>query len=130
MTSKELLIHQLKMLLEWTDGPARDLADKPLVFPTPTGGNHPTWNMGHLAYAERNMLNMITGEENPHKAWASTLGIGSEPTANADDYPPYEELMQAFFDARERTLEVLEAMTDEELHGPLKNPPPPYICIS
>ena len=126
MTSKELLYSQLEMLLDWIEGPARDMADKPMTFPTPAGGNHPTWNMGHLAYAERSMINMITGEANPHQDWAGSLGVGSTPTDNPDDYPPYEQLLQDFIDARHHTLAVLSAMTDEELQGPLKNPPPPH----
>ena len=41
-----------------------DMKDAPVTQPTPNGGNHPLWILGHLAYSEANLVNhVILGNE-------------------------------------------------------------------
>ena len=47
-----------------------DMKDAPLTAPTPNGGNHPLWVMGHLAVSEGQLQSLITGKPNPVKEWA------------------------------------------------------------
>ena len=35
---------------------AEDMRDAPRTFPTPKGGNHPQWVMGHLTLAEDGLI--------------------------------------------------------------------------
>ena len=56
---------------------AEDMKDAPLTFPTPRGGNHPLWIMGHLASSEAAIIHQFAfGKPNPfppyfgnHEIW-------------------------------------------------------------
>lgn len=123
MTTKELLKFQLETARDWFVPCAKDMADKPLLQPTPRGGNHPMWVVGHCAFAEAGMLAMIVGEDNQLQHWSEAFGGGTEPTTNAGDYPPYDEVLAAFEEGRARTLEVLESMSDDDLAAPCARVP-------
>jgi hypothetical protein len=41
-----------------------DMRDAPLTQPTPRGGNHPLWVLGHMTFVEGNVLNVLFGEPN------------------------------------------------------------------
>ncbi len=98
-----------------------DLQDEPLAQPTTRGGNYALWILGHLACSEAHMLKEIIQEEsNPLESWKELFGAGSEPTANADDYPRFEEVREKFDQIRGESLAYLETITDDDLDR--KNP--------
>ncbi len=101
-----------------------DMKETPLAQPTSKGGNHPLWILGHLAYAEANMVNhVMLGNENPLIGWKERFGGGTEPVVEADHYLPWDEVRQKLDEVREQTLSVLEGMSDEDLSQPSKNCP-------
>jgi DinB superfamily len=100
-----------------------DMKDEPMVFPTPRGGNHPLWVMGHLAWSEGVLQQFMTGKPNPLDKWTKTFGFNSEPTANLADYPSLEEARRAFVDRRADTLIFLETLRDADLDNPTNCPP-------
>ena len=109
----------LEMSKGWILGLAADMQDHPLVQPTPHGGNHPLWCIGHMAYAEANLVNVfIKGEQNPLAQWQSLFDMGSTPSANADDYPSYDELLGKFEEVRAATLAYLDGITEADLDKP------------
>ena len=55
--------------------------------------------------------------------WGEIFGTGKEPVADADGYPPFDDVVAAFEKTRVRTLEVLDGLTDENLSKPCKAPP-------
>jgi uncharacterized damage-inducible protein DinB len=124
MTTRELLRFALQSSDEWTRSPAEDMRDAPLTQPTPRGGNHPMWVMGHLAHAEGAIRGMITGEPNPLEDWAEYFGQGTEPHLEADRYPPYEEVLARSAEAREATMRLLDELPEEELAAAPKHLPP------
>src|SRR5262249_51293867 len=67
----------------WPTGAAEDLRDPPLVQPTPRGGNHPLWVIGHLAVVEGSVPQILFGEPNPVEHWRPLFGQGSTPTTDA-----------------------------------------------
>jgi uncharacterized damage-inducible protein DinB len=95
-----------------------DMKDQPLTFPTPNGGNHPLWVLGHLAWSDGLFLQMISGKPNPLADWASMFGAGSEPRASADAYPSFEEARAAFLARRADIGAYLETLTDDDLDRP------------
>ena len=124
MKTIELLRHQLEMSKNMTAGLLADMTDSPMTFPTPNGGNHPTWVAGHLAYAEASLLkHMMLGETNPLSDWQSLFGIGSQPTDDAASYPPLGELLAKWDEMREYTLKVLDSLTEADLEKPSANVP-------
>jgi hypothetical protein len=101
-----------------------DMTDAPLTQPTPRGGNHPLWVLGHITFIEGNLPRILFGEPNPVAHWAPLFAPGTEPRADAAAYPPFEQLLRTYRDLRARNLQALERIGDEGLDRPPKSPPP------
>jgi hypothetical protein len=113
----------LTMSDEWLTALLNDVKDAPTTFPTPNGGNHPLWAIGHIAHSEASLVaGFVLGEENPLKKWDELFGMGSQPVADASVYPPFDEVLAAYRRARANTLSVLERMSTEELSKPSHAP--------
>ena len=107
---------ELEMSKGWLTPLAADMADAPLTAPTPNGGNHPLWVMGHMAYSEANLLHIfILGDENPLAEWKDMFAGGSQPVDDAAAYPAFEEVMAKFDAARAETLAYLDTITEDDL---------------
>jgi hypothetical protein len=102
------------------------MKDQPLTVPTPKGGNHPLWILGHLAWSEGQILEPMLGRENPLAHWKPIFGFGSEPTADASKYPSFDEVRKAFVDARAQTIKLLATFTDEDLDRDSERCPPEH----
>ena len=125
MNTLELLRTQIESPKEMTASLLADMRDAPLTFPTPNGGNHPTWIAGHLAYAEANLIqHMLEGKENPLLDWKSLFGAGTEPTDDASAYPPLSDLLAKWDDVRTYTLKFIDSLTEADLDKSSLNPPP------
>ncbi len=95
MNSIAFIQQSLEASKDWAFGLLTDLQDAPLAQPTAQGGNHMLWTLGHLVYSESTLLDsFIHGRSNRYEEWASVFGIRSEPTVNANDYPPVEEVLE------------------------------------
>jgi uncharacterized damage-inducible protein DinB len=106
--SLDMSQHQVMSLID-------DMKDAPLTFPTPKGGNHPLWVLGHLAWTEGQIRHVMLGRENPLDSWTPTFGFGSEPTAVASDYPPFDEVKQTYLNLRAESIKLLDSLTDADL---------------
>lgn len=100
-----------------------DMKDRPLAFPTPNGGNHPLWVLGHLAFIEGRLQQLMRETPNPLQHWAPLFDADTEPTGNPADYPSLEEVRAAFVARRAETLRFLETLTDADLERPTHCPP-------
>ena len=110
-------IEFIKMSMETSKnmvmGMITDMKDAPLTQPTPKGGNHPLWVLGHLTYSEASLLDdVMLGETNP-------LAV-----TDANHYPAFDELATKFEEVRARTLTVLNGLTAADLDKPCKGCPP------
>jgi hypothetical protein len=115
-----LSLEQSKM---WVMGLITDMKDAPTTSPTPNGGNHPLWVLGHLAYSEAELRDQfILGKPNPLPEWKELFGQGSTPVQNAAQYPPFDELLAKFEEVRADTLKLLDTCTDEDLDKPSNAP--------
>src|SRR2546430_14103293 len=100
-TAMQTSDQSIMMLLE-------DLGDAPLTAPTPRGGNHPLWVLGHITFIEGNIPHVLFGEANPGAHWAPLFAPGTEPTADASAYPPVDEVLRTYRDLRARNLKPLD----------------------
>jgi uncharacterized damage-inducible protein DinB len=100
-----------------------DLRDALMTSPTPRGGNHPLWILGHIAVIEANIPHVILGEPNPLERWMPLFKAGSEPTSDPKAYPSFDELLKAYQDARARNLKLLEEIGEAGLDRPTKSVP-------
>ena len=115
MTTKDAIRYALG-LADGASQPAFDaVADAPLTYPTPNGGCHPLWVIGHLAVVEGMLTSMLTQGASPTSHWEPLFGQDSETTADAGRYPTYDEVRATFRVLRRENLERLEAMSESDL---------------
>ncbi len=123
MNAIDFIRASLEMSKGWILGLIADMKDAPTTAPTPKGGNHPLWCIGHLAYSEGNLVNgMIQGQPNPLADWAELFDQGKQPVADASKYPPMEEVIGKFEEVRANTLKLLDGLTDADLDKPSHAP--------
>ena len=100
-----------------------DMKDAPTTQPTPCGGNHPLWVLGHITFVEGNIPHVLFGEPNPVAHWGPLFAPGTEPKADAGAYPPFDEVLRTYRDLRARNLQTLERLGEAGLDRPTKAPP-------
>ena len=100
-----------------------DMRDAALTQPTPRGGNHPLWVLGHLTLVEGSVRHTILGEPNPAAKWAPLFAPGTEPTKDASAYPPFDEVMRTYRELRAKNLQLLEELGEAGLDRPTVSPP-------
>ncbi len=112
-------IDMIQWALRLTDGRvnglAEDLSDVPLIQPTARGGNHPLWTLGHLAVVEGSIPQILFGEPNPLERWKPLFDMGTKPTADAEAYPSFDQVFQAYRDLRAKNLARLEEIGERGL---------------
>ncbi|MEL6895075.1 MAG: DinB family protein [Planctomycetota bacterium] len=102
----------------WIMGIAADAKDIAMQSPTPVGGNHPLWCIGHLAYSDANLLSMATGQPNALADWKDLFNAGTTPSQDASIYPSFDEVMAAYETSHTALLGYLDTITDEDLDKP------------
>ena len=120
MTAVTLIRHAIEFSDHFAMKMIEDMRDAPLTQPTARGGNHPLWIVGHLAVSEAGLRGLATGEDSPLQHWDDLFAPGSQPTADADRYPSYDEVIAAFRNQREQTLSLLSGLKDADLQQPAK----------
>ena len=104
-----------------------DMKSKPLVFPTPIGGNHPLWILGHLTYSDGVLLDEIMLDQ--PRAVADLKKYfqgGTEPMDDDIIYPSMGNLLTRYRDLRHGHVKLLEQFSEEGLDQSSKNVPPKY----
>lgn len=127
MESKQVI----KMALDMNMGAAvpliEDMKEAPLTFPTPNGGCHPLWVLGHMAYSAGALIQQFAlGQANPYAHWKDIFGGGSEPTDDPSVYPPFDEVMAACRKAHEDCAAVLDGLSEADLDADAKAAPEEY----
>ena len=110
----------------WALGLITDMKDAPFTQPTPNGGNHPLWVLGHLLHSESTLLDgFILGQPNRFPEFDGLFSMGSQPTTDASQYPSFDELMGKFEQIRAASLAHLDTLSDADLdqpsHAPAEN---------
>jgi DinB superfamily len=100
-----------------------EMSGAPTTFPTPNGGCHPLWVLGHLALIEGSIPAVLFGEQNPAAKWTEYFGEGSEPVDDARTYPPFAEVREMYVRLRERNLALLESLSEADLDKATAAPP-------
>jgi hypothetical protein len=93
------------------------------TFPTPNGGCHPLWVLGHLTLVEGMIPAVLFGDENPAVEWQQYFGENSEPVSDPGAYPPLTEVREKYLQLREQNLKLLESLSEEDLDSLLRRRP-------
>jgi hypothetical protein len=99
------------------------MSDAPTTFPTPNGGCHPLWVLGHLTIVEGMIPGVLFGDKNPVADWQKYFGENSEPVDDAGAYPSFAEVREKYLELRERNLKLLDSLSEQDLDKPTKAPP-------
>ena len=86
-----------------------------MVFPTPNGGGHTLWVLGHLAYIEGLVVRgFMLGKPNPLADWEEVFD-GADTSGDVDLYPPFEDVLAKCREMRESTLTLLDSLCEDDL---------------
>ena len=100
-----------------------EMSGAPTTFPTPNGGCHPLWVLGHLTLVEGMIPAVLLGDKNPAAEWQQYFGESSVPAADAHAYPPFAEVRAKYVELRQRNLKLLESLSEADLDRPTVAPP-------
>ncbi|QDS86302.1 DinB superfamily protein [Rosistilla ulvae] len=93
-----------------------DLKDHSLAFPTPKGGNHALWVTGHITFTLAWVIDVfLQGKPNRLEHWKSLFDTGTEPVADPEHYPPFDELLQTCKACHRECMDLLDSMHEGEL---------------
>jgi uncharacterized damage-inducible protein DinB len=98
------------------------MSDVATTFPTPNGGCHPLWVLGHLTVVEGSIPEVLFGQKNPVAEWQKMFGPGSEAVGNTSAYPSFADVRAKYFELRERNLKLLDSLSDADLDKPTAAP--------
>jgi hypothetical protein len=100
-----------------------EMREHGLVFPTPNGGCHTLWVLGHLAYIEALVIRrFMLGEENPLAHWQPVFDSGHV-TGDGSLYPSFDQALATCREARESTLALLDSLSEDDLDRVSANAP-------
>ena len=116
MNTKEFIQLSLAMSKNWACQLLESMTDQPVAQPTAKGGNHPLWVLGHLVFAESNLLDeFMRGKPNRFPEYAELFGPGTEPHTEAAKYPGMDQLFADWDKTRADTLAFLDSLSEADL---------------
>ena len=118
MQSIDLIRDNLKRSEEIVLAGIEDMRDHALVFPTPRGGCHTLWVLGHLAYIECLVTQrFMLGNENPLAHWEDVFD-GADVSGDSALFPPFDRALEECRSARASTVSVIDSMSEGDLARP------------
>lgn len=115
MQSIDLIRDNLKRSEAIVLARVEEMRDHCVVFPTPRGGCHTLWILGHLAYIEGLVIReFMLGEPNPLAHWQETFD-GADTSGDISLFPPFDQVLAECRRTRVATLSLLDSLTEEDL---------------
>lgn len=115
MQSIDLIRHNLVTSRDRVLTRVEDMREHSVVFPTPRGGGHTLWVLGHLAYIESQVTrSFMFGEPNPLASWEAVFD-GDEVDGEVARYPPFDEVLTTCRNVRQATIGLLDSLTEAAL---------------
>lgn len=103
MQSIELIRDNLKKSSDRVLARVEEMREHCTVFPTPKGGGHTLWVLGHLAYIESLVVRgFMLGEPNPLTDWEE-LFDGADVSGDITRYPPFDQVLAKCREVRAST---------------------------
>ena len=100
-----------------------DMREHCVVFPTPTGGCHTLWVLGHLAYIEALLIRkFMLGEANPLADWEEMFD-GYEVSGDIEHFVPFDRALAECRATRASTVALLDSLDEDDLDQPSANVP-------
>jgi hypothetical protein len=123
MQSIDLIRDNLKKSKSLVLARVEEMREHCVVFPTPKGGGHTLWVLGHLAYIEALVIRgFMLAEPNPLAEWEE-LFDGTDTTGDVSEYPPFEQVLAMCREMRESTVALLDSLSENDLDKASANAP-------
>jgi uncharacterized damage-inducible protein DinB len=124
VNTKLLILDNLRHSEQIVLARIEDMRSHAMVFPTPNGGCHTLWVLGHLAYIEALVIDhFMLGNVNPLTHWQAPFD-GDSVSSDPHDFPSFDEVLVECRGRRSRTRELLESMNEDDLDQRSKASPP------
>ena len=115
MQSIELIRDNLTRSRDRVLARIEEMREHCLVFPTPSGGGHTLWVLGHLAYIEALVIHrFMLGETNPLAEWEEPFD-GADVSGDVGRYPPFDEVLARCRAARASTVALVDSLSENAL---------------
>jgi hypothetical protein len=115
MQSIDLIRRSLKQSEDRVLTRVEEMREHAVVFPTPNGGCHTLWVLGHLAYIETLVIrSFMLGEPNPLAGWEKVFD-GVDVEGDIDRYPPFDDVLARCREVRASTLALLDSLSEQDL---------------
>ena len=115
MQSIDLVRHNLRRGRQLVLARIEDMREHAVVFPTPKGGNHTLWVLGHLAFVESLVVHaFMLGRPNPLGEWEEVFDVAA-PSGDIGTYPPFDEVLARCREVRESTIALLNSLSEDDL---------------
>lgn len=123
MQSIDLLREHLENSTTRVLARVEEMREHCMVAPTPKGGAHTLWVLGHLAFIEGQVVReFMLGEPNPLADWEEVFD-GSDVSGEVDAYPPFDRVLATCREMRAGTMALLDAFTEDDLDRTSANCP-------
>lgn len=86
-----------------------DVQPEQMVRQFPPFVNHPTWQLGHIAFTFDGVATMLGGKSELPEHWKVLYGQGSQPVQDASKYPNKDEIVSTFTRTHSRLPALLKA---------------------
>jgi hypothetical protein len=115
MHSRDLIRDNLTKSADRVLARVEEMKAHSVVFPTPNQGCHTLWVLGHLAYIEALVTHLfMLGRRNPLADWEQIFD-GPDPSDDVTRYPPFDEVLATCRETRQRTLALLDSLSEADL---------------
>jgi hypothetical protein len=115
MESIQLIRNNLKKSRDLVLRRVEEMKEHCFVPPTPNGGGHTLWVLGHLAVIESQIIHsFMLGQKHPLPDWVETFD-GTETSLDPAVYPPFDQVLAKCRDVRAATLVLAETFSESDL---------------
>lgn len=126
MQSIDLIHDNLEKSTDRVLARIEEMSEHCLVFPTPEGGCHTLWVLGHLAYIEALVVQVfMLAKPNPLREWRE-LFDGADVSNDASQYPAFDQVLAKCREMRQSTVNLLHSLSEDDLDEVSQNAPEGY----
>ncbi len=123
MESIDLIRDNLKKSRDRVLARVEEMREHCVVFPTPNGGCHTLWVLGHLAYIEALVVRgFMLGERNPLAEWEEVFD-GADTSGDISQFPRFDQVLAKCREVRESTVALLDSLSEDDLDKASANVP-------
>jgi uncharacterized damage-inducible protein DinB len=95
-----------------------DVADEQMTHQPVGVPNHAAWQIGHMAWALNNGVEMVGGTKTLDESWMRRFAMHSKPVGDRAAYPSKAELLRIYDDRRSTLIRHCESLSDSDWNKP------------